>query len=150
MDSDRQLTPLAESAVTGNKIDFTTSVWANQRVGIVNTSSTGSFSFTALNGGLTVVFPAINTKKYEVFISADYVAASSVTQFDLKANITGVVSPIDSITTAQNSGGGVPMIGRYLFTATSTGNITVTCGVSSGSATSIRTDNYMVSVRRIL
>lgn len=116
----------------------------------MNTFSAGSFAFTALNGGLTLTFPAVNTSKYEVIISANYVVPSGVMQFDIAAQITGVAdNAIDSIATAMPSGGGLPMVGRYIFTATSTGNVTVTCGVLSGVSTTIRTDNYTVTVRRL-
>lgn len=140
---------LAASAVKEANIDFASFNWENNRTGIVNTTASGGFGFTPLNGGLTLVVPVIAGAKYEITISATYVAASANTQTDIQATIAGVAI-IDTITTNGDANAiGVPHMGRKIYTATSTGNITIVCGVVGGISTNIRTDNYTVTARRI-
>ena len=140
---------MATLSVKDTNIDHATFNWAADRTGIVNTAAAGGFGFTALNGGLTLVVPVINGAKYMIEIGATFVAPSVNTQNDLRAQIAGV-DIIDTIATNANAGIiGSPHFGRKLYTATSTGNITIVCGVSAGSANTMRTDAYTISVRRI-
>lgn len=137
--------------ITGEDINFPSFNWYGYRAGIVNTAIPGGFSFVALNGGLLVPFYAIAGVTYEIMISASFVSPSVNTQTDLKAQLVGGGGDIiDTISTNGNPNSiGTPHMGRIPWTAPSTGIVTVTCGVSGGSANTVRTDAYMCTVRRL-
>lgn len=141
---------IALLAVKGKNIDHPTFNWATNKPGITNTNATGGFGFTPLGGGgLTQTFAAVNGVKYLIEVSSSFVAPGSSMQYDLGAQI-GSTLIIDNIcTNGAATVVGIPMNGRTIYTATSTGNVTVTAGVTTASATTVRTDNVVLSVRQI-
>lgn len=140
---------MAALSVEQSNINFASFNWENNRTGIVNTAAAGGFAFTALNGGLSLTVPMIAGAKYEITISATYVAPTANTQCDIQARIGSTVI-IDTIATNGNANAiGLPHSGRKIYTAASTGNVTIDCGVVAGSATNVRTDAYTVTCRRI-
>lgn len=139
----------ADDSVTAEKIDIDSFNWYGYRNGTVNTTAGSGFAFTALNGGLTVVFPAISGKVYELTLTSAYVVPASNTQYDIAAQISGTTVVGATATNGNSNVIGIPMTARRPWTAPSTGNFTLTCGVVAGAAVSIRTDNYMATIRRL-
>lgn len=112
------------------------------------TSVPGGYSATVLASPVSVTFPAVNGQKYLIEISANYVQSNvGSTECGLSATTTGGTAIASATAVTYNQ----PMdrSARNLYTATSTGNITIQARLVSSSAASVRTDAVLVTVEQI-
>ena len=118
--------------------------------GLINTSHPGSYVVRALSTPCTVTIPVINGMKYLVTTSSTYIS-SSVALGEVDFGPAVGIIPLNSAATygTSTSANGIHFTSRSVYTATSTGTVTFQAVIGSASAATIRTDNPMITAKRV-